>query len=67
MVIFGQISGAIALFIFFTAFVQVMAKKSREPTSAGAKFAEVVFVCLAVVILAAALTNIGFVILALIG
>lgn len=66
MVIFGQISGAIALLVIFVAFIQVMTKKSKVPTSYGARFAEVVFFFIAVVILAAAIINIGAVILTLV-
>jgi len=61
MVIFGQISGAIALLVIFTSFMQVIAKKHGEST-----FAEIFCIGLSTIILAAAFTNIGSVILALI-
>jgi len=67
MRIFGYISGAIALAVILFAFIQVIMKASERPMSPGGKFAKVIFICIAIVIFAAILANVGSVILALIG
>jgi len=66
MVIFGQISGAIALIVLFAAFIQAIAKKSERPASAGTRLAEAIFICLIIAILAAACINIASVIVVLV-